>query len=331
MPAAPRTRLYQPTPLNLQRLALRLRRGELVAVPTETVYGLAGDALNPEACARIYAAKGRPGNDPLIIHVHRLAQAKQLAHWNETAAALARAFWPGPLTLVLPKTALVPDITTSGLPNVALRMPAHPVFRRLLRLTGRPLAAPSANPFGYVSPTTSAHVRDGLDGRIPAILEGGPCALGLESTIVDVRDPQQPRVLRPGAIGLDALAAVLGRRPIGRRRTVSRNHAAVAPGLLARHYSPRLPLTLFRSRPHAVGVGEAVVYFGPGFVPASATGNHIFTLSRDGTGASAARRLFSLLRELDGGVWSRVHIQLPPVKDPWAPALEDRLRRAAAR
>ena len=160
--AASPARLYRGTPANLARLARRLRAGELVAVPTETVYGLAANALDARACRKIFTAKGRPANDPLIVHIHALEQLDQLAEPNPAALKLARKFWPGPLTLVLPKKSVVPDVVSAGLPSVAVRMPSHPLFRRLLKLCGVSLAAPSANLFGYVSPTSAEHVRAGL-------------------------------------------------------------------------------------------------------------------------------------------------------------------------
>jgi L-threonylcarbamoyladenylate synthase len=193
-------RTYRGTRRNLALLAGLLRRGGLVAVPTETVYGLAGDATSASACLRIFRAKGRPSSDPLIVHIAALRDLGRVAVPNPAALRLARRFWPGPLTIVLPKTPLVPDEATANLPSVAVRMPAHPLFRRLIRLSGVPLAAPSANAFGYVSPTTAAHVQKGLGRRVRHILDGGPSSIGLESTIVDLRDPGRPAILRPGAI-----------------------------------------------------------------------------------------------------------------------------------
>jgi L-threonylcarbamoyladenylate synthase len=195
MPTSPKARLYRGTPRNIPFLARQLQAGELVAVPTETVYGLAANALDARACAKIFKAKGRPTADPLIVHVYALSQLKDLCEVNDAALTLAKAFWPGPLTLVLPKKPVVPDIVTAGRDSVAVRMPRHPVFRRLLKAAGLPLAAPSANPFGYVSPTTAQHVLDGLGGKIRYILDAGPAALGLESTIVDLRGC--PTLLRP--------------------------------------------------------------------------------------------------------------------------------------
>ncbi|WED66557.1 L-threonylcarbamoyladenylate synthase [Synoicihabitans lomoniglobus] len=322
------TRLYQGTPHNLRMLGARLRRGELVAAPTETVYGLAGDAMNVAACEAIFAAKERPANDPLIVHVRQRAEAKKLTRWNDAAEAVARAFWPGPLTMVLPKREHVPDIVTSGRPSVAIRMPQHPLFRKLLAAADRPLAAPSANPFGYISPTTAQHVKASLGGRIRSILDGGPCAIGIESTIVDLRDPAHPTVLRPGAITADQLSRVLGvtvRAP--KVNTVSHSQAADAPGMLERHYSPSTPLTLHDTLPGYTGTREARVYFHR----ADLSGSNEYSLSTDGSGESAARRMFAMLRELDAGDWSHIHLERVPREDPWAPSVNDRLRRAAAR
>ncbi|HLP26860.1 MAG TPA: L-threonylcarbamoyladenylate synthase [Acidobacteriota bacterium] len=181
----------------------------MVAIPTETVYGLAANALDARACRRIFTAKRRPANDPLIVHVVDLRAAEHLAKFNATARALAGAFWPGPLTLVLPKRACVPAIVTSGQSTVAVRAPAHPLARRVLALARVPLAAPSANPFGYVSPTTAAHVLAGLSGRILHVLDGGACEVGVESTIVDVSDPTRLIVLRPGVISAGQLRVAL--------------------------------------------------------------------------------------------------------------------------
>jgi len=324
--------IHRGTPANLRRLARVLRRGGLVAVPTETVYGLAACALRADACRRIFRAKGRPAHDPLIVHVADLPMLERVARSNPAVARLARVFWPGPLTLVLARRPAVPPLVTAGLPSVAVRMPAHPLLRRLLRLCGEPLAAPSANPFGYLSPTTAAHVRDSLGARIRHILDGGPCRHGLESTIVDVRDPRRPVLLRPGVITAAQLARVLG-VPVRRARP-RRDPAApvLAPGQLPRHYSPRHPLRLHRRlTPALVDRGardEAWICFRR---PAWAAGReNVFWLSAAGDPAAAGRRLFALLRRLDRGHWRRLHAGLAPAGGPGA-AINDRLRRAATR
>lgn len=327
------TRVLPPTPATLRRVAAELRRGRLAAVPTETVYGLAGNALDARACRAIFRAKRRPANDPLIVHVLDLAAAEHLAVFNDAARQLARRFWPGPLTLVLPKKALVPAVVTSGGDSVALRCPAHPVMRRLLRLARVPLAAPSANPFGYVSPTNPAHVLDGLGGRIPFIVDGGACAVGVESTIVDLRDPREPRVLRPGSISRAQLARVLRTRVGAMSR--SRSSTPVAPGMLARHYSPRTPLQLVtvaqaRMRARHLAADEAVVFFRRPDGDQSAPDPRLRWLSAQGSPAEAARELYGVLRGLDRAGFRRASVVLAPAAaGGLGAAINDRLRRAA--
>jgi L-threonylcarbamoyladenylate synthase len=324
--------IFRGTPRNLARLARALRSGELVAVPTETVYGLAADALDADACEKIFAAKGRPASDPLIVHIHSLDQLDKIAHVNDAALNLARDFWPGPLTIVLPKKANVPDIVSAGLPSVAVRMPGHPLFRRLLALTGRPLAAPSANPFGYISPTTAAHVHAGLGQRIRFILDGGPARIGVESTIVDLREPRRPRLLRPGAVTREQLARVLGVPVFEKRiRTRRADAAQVAPGMLTRHYSPHTPATL-HPRISAREVArrpktEAWVFIAR---PTGITGRNIFWLDPRGDLRGAARKLFHTLRQVDAGGFTRIHLEQAS-GDGLAIAINDRLQRAAAR
>lgn len=318
------------TPSTLARLARRLRAGELVAVPTETVYGLAANALDARACRRIFIAKGRPANDPLIVHIHALAQLSQVAEVNAAALKLAKKFWPGPLTLVLPKKSVVPAVVSAGLPSVAVRMPSHPLFRRLLKLAGLPLAAPSANAFGYVSPTSAEHVRAGLGKKIRYILDGGPCTIGLESTIVDLRDPRRPRLLRPGAVTRAALARALGVR-VQTAPKKAKTGAQIAPGLLARHYSPRTPVTLHSklsgARAARSPANEAWVFLAR---PAKLTGKNIFWLDSRGELHGVARRLFATLRRLDSLGFTRIHVELARGTG-LADAINDRLRRAASK
>ena len=328
-----RARTYTGTPRNLATLARVLRSGGLVAAPTETVYGLAANALDPAACEQIFRAKARPQTDPLIVHIEAISDLAKLAVVNPAALVLAKTFWPGPLTLVLPKTALVPAIVSAGLPSVAVRMPAHPLFRRLLRLAGVPLAAPSANPFGYVSPTTAQHVRDGLGDKISHILDGGPCSVGLESTIVDLRQPARPRVLRPGAITRAQLEQALGVPVLApaRRRTPATAVAQIAPGLLTRHYSPRTPVQLhthFTTR--AVSSGDPREAWAFIAKPPVLRGKNIYWFDHRGDLPRVAQRLFALLRELDQAGFTRLHIELAPGRAGLADAINDRLRRAAA-
>jgi len=331
MPRKSTARLFRGTPRNLSYLARCLRAGEIVGVPTETVYGLAADALNPAACQKIFVAKGRPTTDPLIVHISTLAELDRIAIPNAAALRLAKKFWPGPLTLILPKNPAVPAIVSAGLPSVAVRIPAHPLFRRLIRLSGCPLAAPSANPFGYISPTTAEHVRASLGSKISSILDGGPAYIGLESTILDLRNPARPRLLRPGAISREALAAALG-RPVAWRRpkATKSNQAQIAPGLLTRHYSPRTTLLLHsRLTPSLLaqsGPDEAFLFIAK---PSGRMAKNIFWLDARGNLRGAARRLFAQLRALDTAGYRRLHAEYATGEGP-AEAINDRLRRAAA-
>ena len=328
---APKARIYRGTPRNLAFLARRLRAGELVAVPTETVYGLAGDATSRRACRAIFAAKGRPANDPLIVHLARASDLGRVAVASPEARVLARAFWPGPLTLVLAKTPAVPDAATSGLPSVAVRVPSHPLLRRLIRLCGLPLAAPSANPFGYVSPTTAEHVRSGLGSRIRHILDGGPASIGLESTIVDLRRPGRPVLLRPGAITRAQLAQALGVPVRTATRAGAGGRAHVAPGQMRRHYSPRTPVVL-HARLGAWGApDEAWLYLRrPARRAGASLPGNVFWLDERGDLRRAARRLFAVLRRIDQGGYRRIHAELPSGEG-LAEAIADRLSRAASR
>jgi len=278
--------------------------GEPVAVPTETVYGLAADATNPEAVARIYNAKGRPSFNPLIVHVPDLAAAEAIGSFDEQARALAAKYWPGPLTLVVPlrKGASVASLVTAGLPTIALRVPEHPAMQALLKAVGRPLAAPSANASGRISPTRAAHVLASLDGKIPLIIDGGATARGIESTIVAATGGPL-RLLRRGPIEVDAEEA---------------SGAIEAPGMLARHYAPTKPLRL-----DAIGAqdDEFLIGFGP------VAGN--VSLSKSGNLTEAAAHLFDLLHEADYARQSRIAVA-PIPGDGLAAAIRDRLRRAAA-
>lgn len=327
-------RIYRPSPRNLRLLAAALRRGELVAMPTETVYGLAANALDARACRRIFAAKRRPADDPLIVHVSDRRAAEKLAVFNDAARPLTEKFWPGPLTLVLPKQPVVPDIVTSGQGTVALRSPAHPLARRLLRLAGIPLAAPSANPFGYISPTTAEHVRAGLGRRIQHILDGGACPVGVESTIVDVSDPRRLRVLRPGAISAKQLGDAL--RAAGWRATVSlpkRKPRTLAPGLLEQHYSPHTPLTLCTNIAsalrHEPGSKTVLIFWRK---PAGHVRKNWHWLSDAGAPEQAARNFYSVLRRTDASGHARIVAEKAPVSaGHLGAAINDRLTRAAGK
>ena len=310
--------------------ARALAAGHLVALPTETVYGLGGNALNPEAVAAIFAAKNRPSFDPLIMHQ---ATAERILAYAatvpEAARKLAEAFWPGPLTMVLPRTNAVPDLVTSGLPTVALRVPAHPVVREVLAAVDFPVAAPSANPFGFVSPTRAEHVAAQLGERIPYILDGGPCTVGLESTIVAFPNGE-PTVLRKGGLAVERIEKVLGRKVAVRTHGSSRPEA---PGMLSQHYSPGVPLELVeRLAPdHAFPKhAAAIVYARGGELEWERDGTWFYDLSPAGEEAEAARRLFAVLRTLADRAFRVAVVEMLPERG-LGRAINDRLRRAASR
>lgn len=297
-----------------------LQRGELIGLPTETVYGLAGNALRPETVSQIFAVKNRPVFDPLIVHVADIRQLDGLVqNIPPLAARLAEACWPGPLTLLLPRTARIPDLVTSGLPHVAVRVPAHPLARQVLGRLDFPLAAPSANPFGYISPTTAAHVEEQLGGLIPYVLDGGPCPVGVESTIVGFQD-NQAIVLRKGGLPLEALEALAG--PLLVQESSSSRPAA--PGLLESHYAPRTPLRLWAgggTPPPAVGVLSFSHDYGQQVQE---------ILSPTGDMPEAARNLFAALRRLDAAGVPAIYAELLP-ETGLGRAINDRLRRAATK
>ncbi|MCL4188713.1 MAG: threonylcarbamoyl-AMP synthase [Rhodobacteraceae bacterium] len=318
------TLVLAPDRAGLAAAARLLAAGGLVAFPTETVYGLGADARNDRAVAAVFAAKGRPRFNPLIVHVADAAAAVALAVFPAAAGRLAAAFWPGPLTLVLPLRpgAGLSGLVTAGLPTVALRVPAHPVAQGLLAAFGGPVAAPSANPSGRISPTRAAHVLAGLGGRIAAVIDGGPCAVGLESTILAV-EADRVTLLRPGGLPAEAIAAVLGHPPAAASPAAADAGAPArpqAPGQLASHYAPAARLRLDAAAPRP---GEAWIGFGPG--PAGPN------LSPAGELAEAAANLFQLLREADDAAGPDGCIAVAPVPDKGlGRAINDRLRRAAA-
>lgn len=317
---------------DIQRAVQLLRQGELVALPTETVYGLGADALNPDAVAKIFAAKGRPSDHPLIVH---LADASQIMTWArevpKDAIALARAFWPGPLTLILKRDESVPDLVTGGQDTVGLRVPNHPVALELLRAFGSGVAAPSANRFGRISPTTAAHVRQELGERVALILDGGACAVGLESTIVDL-SRGVPVILRPGAIGADDIARVLGRRPRLRGEVEAGNAAeqGATPrvsGALAAHYAPRTPLELVATDALAAQARPGDAVLARCAAPASLA-EGVAWAQAPADPAGYGHDLYAQLRRLDESGAARILVEAPPAAPEWA-AVADRLGRAA--
>jgi L-threonylcarbamoyladenylate synthase len=305
--------------------ARALADGALVAFPTETVYGLGADATNSAAIARLYQAKGRPVFNPLISHVADLAAAEQIARFDARAVALARAFWPGPLTLVLPKalTSAVAELATAGLDTIAIRIPSHPVARAILAAFGKPVVAPSANISGHVSPTTASHVKSDLNGRIDLIVDGGSVEVGVESTIVGCFE--QPMLLRPGGLPREAIERVLGRALIRPPADVESDHAQpLAPGMLASHYAPR---TRVRLNAADIAPGEVLLAFGPPFKGAE-NAAAVLNLSARSNVDEAATNLFGYLRALDAKAASAIAV-MPIPNHGLGEAINDRLRRAA--
>jgi L-threonylcarbamoyladenylate synthase len=321
-----------PDPEVLAEAAEVLRSGGLVAFPTETVYGLGAHALDAAAVQRIFAAKERPAFNPLIVHVHSVAAARALTtEWTQAAQQLADRFWPGPLTLVLPKRLVVPDVVTAGLPSVGIRIPSHPVALALLRLARLPIAAPSANRYTELSPTLADHVAKGLGDRIDMLVDGGPTQVGIESTVLDLTGGQ-PRLLRPGAIDGDALERVVG--PVPRWAPGPERHEArPSPGLVGRHYAPRARVFLFepeqrseaaelarRTRDRGGRVGALLL------APLDAPLDYPVAMAPNAE--EYASRLYACLHQLDDRHCDLVLIEQVPATGAWA-AVHDRIRRAA--
>jgi L-threonylcarbamoyladenylate synthase len=303
-----------------------LAQGGLVAFPTETVYGLGADATNPAAIARLYQAKGRPAFNPLIAHVRDIGAAMRIARFDAGATALAEAFWPGPLTLVLPKTkdCAVADLATAGLETIAIRLPVHPLAREILRAFGGPVVAPSANLSGHVSPTTAAHVQSDLGGRIDLIVDGGAVAIGVESTIVGCFDA--PMLLRPGGVPRGEIEHVLGRALVLPPADAGHDTGQpLAPGMLASHYAPRTPVRL---NADDIEAGEALLAFGSDALPGVDAATIVMNLSPRGDLNEAAANLFGYLRALDAK-GARAIAVMPVPHHGLGEAINDRLRRAA--
>ncbi len=308
----------------MERAVKVLNAGDPVALPTETVYGLAADALRADAAVKIFEAKDRPFFDPLIVHLPDLGWLDRITRTDSPIVTrLIEKFWPGPLTLILPRREIVPDIVTSGLDTVAVRMSAHPVFQAIATAFGKPLAAPSANPFGRISPTTAQHVRDGLDGRIPLIVDGGPCAVGIESTIVAV-EGERLRILRAGPITPEVLAA------FGEVECGSASTTPEAPGQLKSHYAPRTPLRLAERRTsnveHRTSKCGLLAFTDPENAGEFAA---VEILSPTGDLREAAATLFAKLRRLDEAGLDLILAE-PVPEHGLGLAIMDRLRKAAA-
>jgi L-threonylcarbamoyladenylate synthase len=311
--------ILEPTLANLGQAATALREGRLVAFPTETVYGLGGDATSDRAVAAIYAAKGRPSFNPLIVHVSSFTAASRLVEMTPAAEILAQKFWPGALTLVLPRKPRcgLSLLVSAGLDSAAIRVPAHPAAQGLLLMSGLPLAAPSANPSGKMSPTRAEHVAATLGDKVAAIIDGGPCRVGIESTVVSLLNAT-PRILRPGGITAEQIGEAL-------QMTVevgSESGPLHSPGQLESHYAPILPLRL---NADSVAAGEALLAFGAKPPTAELSRN----LSAGGDLEEAAANLFAMLRELDRPDFARIAV-MPIPETGLGVAINDRLRRAAA-
>jgi L-threonylcarbamoyladenylate synthase len=327
MTAPPVTRLSRADAAAVGDAARCLKAGGLVAFPTETVYGLGADATNGRAIARLYEAKGRPAFNPLIAHVVDAAAAQALARFDAEAARLAAAFWPGPLTLVLPKASGCPvaELATAGLDSIAVRVPSHDVAQKILAAFGRPVVAPSANRSGHLSPTTAPHVLADLRNRIDLIVDGGATPVGVESTIIACLG--EPMLLRPGGVPREAIERTLERPladpPAG---IAAADDAPLAPGMLATHYAPR---TRLRLDAHRVETGEALLAFGPALAEGAAHAVNVLNLSQRGDLVEAAANLFSHLRALDA-VGAKAIAVMPIPRDGLGEAINDRLTRAAS-
>ena len=325
------TELCQADEASIRRAAALLRAGELVAVPTETVYGLGADALNAEASARIFAAKGRPADNPLIAHIAGESGLAGLIAGEPCACAraLMRAFWPGPMTLIFPKSPRVPREVTAGLDTVAVRMPSHPVARALIRAAQTPIAAPSANRSGRPSPTTAAHVLEDMEGRIPLILDGGPCEVGLESTVVDVTGAR-PRILRPGGVTLEMLEGVVGDVDVdeGVLHQLQAGSQARSPGMKYKHYAPKGEVTIVTgpraaqeiARLYDAADGRAAIL---AFSQADYGARRVYRLK------NAPGELFAALRQLDEDGMETIYAEDVPTTGVGL-AVMNRLMRAAA-
>ena len=317
-------RVYSNSAQDIGEICKLLLSGEVVAIPTETVYGLAADALNPEAVAEIYRIKGRPSHNPLIVHLHDATTAASCVELNPVAEQLMEAFWPGPLTLVLPKKPIIPEIVTAGLSTLGVRMPNHPVMLAVLNQLSRPLAAPSANPSNYISPTRVEHVVEGLEGRLKYVLDGGPCTRGVESTILDVSNPKTIKLLRPGPIAVGEIESAIHQQ-VSANTPDTIPSVLTSPGQMKAHYRPRTPVTIGVPR-----TKEAVAYIHFSQKDELEGAKDHFFLSRSLNSGEAEVRLYDLLQQLDRGSFSEIVFDPVPDGENWN-AIRDRLTRASCR
>lgn len=324
--------LLQGSPEEIKLLSEWLRADQVAALPTETVYGLGGNALSSDACKRIFAAKERPSWDPLIVHVDSVSSAQDIVVWNEQAQRLADHFWPGPLTLILPGRGKVAPEVSAGKSTVAVRMPAHSLFLEVLKVSGLPLAAPSANPFGYLSPTRAEDVQTMLGERIRYILDGGPCEVGVESTIIDL-SRETPRILRPGRVGREELAQVLN-TDVEELLADAHSHISDAPGLAPWHYSPRKPLRLWDSELESLPELQAGEWLFRTRTVASGSGEQGIALfsGKQPDIEAVARNLYHALLKADRDPeCTQITVESPGEATALHKALSQRLRKAAAR
>ena len=332
-----RTELLKATESSLQKAAQLIKDGQVVGIPTETVYGLGANALNQDAVLRIFAAKERPADNPLIVHVADFNELEPLCYVNDMAHKLNAAFWPGPLTMILPKKDIVPVAVTAGLDSVAIRMPAHPVAQRIIHISGCPIAAPSANRSGRPSPTMAEHVFEDMDGRIPLIIDGGESDVGVESTVVSLTGDTAV-VLRPGGITPEMIAAVLGECEVADSvmRPLREGEEAPSPGMKHKHYAPKAPMTLYAGEESAVAqricaeydalnAGDALILAAHDHLPLYSD-RQMFDLGPDA--ASAAHALFAALRHADHLGVKRVFSEAYP-EEGVGLALMNRMARAA--
>jgi len=312
----------------IQHAASIIRKGGVVAFPTETVYGLGANALDTNACARIFEIKNRPFFDPLIVHVADLSVLESLCVLNPKAEKLMQAFWPGPLTLVLPKKDIVPDLITSGLPTVAIRFPDHRCALELIRAAGFPIAAPSANPFGYLSPTTAEHVREQIGNKVDLILDGGRCRVGVESTILDL-STQKIRMLRPGGLSIEDIECVIGK--IEKDSSLPKGNKPLAPGQLPFHYSPHTKLRLLEKPRLKFQKSKRLGLLSfTGSTPKISKYTHVEILSRKADLREAAANFFSCLHQLDNAHLDAIDAE-PVPSHGLGRAILDRLNKASAR
>jgi len=308
--------------------------GGVVALPTETVYGLACLALDPDAVAKVYRLKGRPSTNPLIVHVLNLEQAMEISYPDTICKLLCRKFWPGPLTLIIPKKKVVPDNVTAGLETVAIRSPSHPLFRKVLQSTGKPLAAPSANPYSTVSPTSADEVMHSFGNTCPPVLDGGKCEIGLESTVLDLTC-ETPTILRPGPISRTDVEKVIGRKLVNPTETFKSGSPRKSPGLSAKHYAPETPVRLYPSVKSLLKLAPSssenlIIIPSKEFLPSldsySAT---VMTFSENGDSMEIGRNLYSTLKKADLSKKKTIHLPMLEETDGMTEAINDRLRRAS--